>query len=82
MMTAPRQVDGVAKILTKNDTERLKNPAVKPKLLQAEFLSCAYVFYQGVLCGGVLLLVSNHTSATSQDHLGRLLAAFGWFACQ
>eukprot|EP00438_Fugacium_kawagutii_P022896 Skav224158 [mRNA] locus=scaffold2007:112782:115211:+ [translate_table: standard] len=36
MMTAPRQVDGVAKILTKSDTERLKNPTVKPKVLEAE----------------------------------------------
>ena len=52
MMTAPRQVDGVAKILTKSGTERLKNPAVKPKLLQAEFLSCAYVFFKGFCVEG------------------------------
>ena len=39
MMTASRQVDGVAKLLGKADIERLKAPTVKPKLLEAEPLA-------------------------------------------
>lgn len=38
MMTASRQVDGVAKLLSKSDIERLKAPAAKPKVLEGECL--------------------------------------------
>lgn len=55
MMTAPRQVDGVARILNKSDTERLKNPAIKAKLLEAEFLSYAYAFFVKGICLKVFL---------------------------
>ena len=37
MMTASRQIDGVARVLCKSDVERLKSPTIRPKVVEGEF---------------------------------------------